>query len=281
MAKIAIVTDSSANLPPEVAQAHGIYVVPLTLYWEGKAYRDGIDITPAEFYRRLRTAATLPTTAGPAVGDFLAVYRRLSEQAEAIVSLHLPPNLSSVFSAAHLAAQEVKEVPVRVVNCKTAAMGQGFVVLAAARAAQQGGTLEEVLACTETVSKRVRVYATLERLDYLQRSGRVPALASLASSLLHINPIFCLDGESGAGLVEIPRTRRRAVARLVELMAAQAGDRPVHVAIFQADVPAEAEALRALIAAQFRCTELYMTDFTPVMGAHTGPGVLGVAFYTE
>ncbi len=281
MAQIAIVTDSSANLPPQVAEEHQIHVVPLMVHWEGKVYRDGVDLTPGEFYRRLRIAETLPTTAGPVVKDFLETYQRLSQQADAIISLHLPPTFSSVLAAARLAAQAVEKIPVRVVNCGTAAMGQGFVVLAAARAARAGKSLDEVVAHAEAIGRRVRVYATLERLDYLQRSGRVPVLASLAGSLLHINPIFSLNGEGGASIVEISRTRKRAITRLVEIMAAQVGNRPVHAAVFQADVPEEAEALRARIATRFRCIELYVTDVTPAMGAHTGPGILGVALYAE
>ena len=281
MPKIAIVTDSSANLPSHLIKAHNIHVVPVYLQWNGQIYRDGVDLSPNDLYRRLRTSETLPTTAAPSVGDFLEVYQRLSKSAEAIVSLHMPPVLSSIFDAAHLAAQMVKEVvTVRVVNCKTAAMGQGFVVLAAARAAQAGADLDEVVARAEEVSARVRVYATLEHYEYLQRSGRVPILKALAGSLLHINPIFSLS-DGRADVVEMPRSRQRAVTRLIELMREQVGNRPVHVAVFHADVPAEAKALRTRIAAQFRCVELYITEFTPVMGAHTGPGVLGIAFYAE
>jgi len=280
MANIAVVTDSSANLPPELLRQYNIHVVPILLHWDGKTLRDGLDIAPTELYRRLREDKTTPTTSSPSVGDFLRTYAELSRKVDGIVSIHLSPKLSAIYQAALTASGLVDEVPVKVLDCRSAAMAQGFVVLEAARAAASGASMEEVIRRAESIIPRVRLYAFIETLEHLHRSGRVPAVAALLGSVFQVRPIFTLkDGE--AHLVDRPRTRARAMQRILELMAEDVGDAPVHVAIFHADAPEDAAFLQKEIARRFRCLELYITEFTPVMGAHTGPGLLGVAFYAE
>jgi DegV family protein with EDD domain len=159
-------------------------------------------------------------------------------------------------------------------------MAQGFVVLEAARVAQAGGTLDEVARAAEAMIPRVHLLAILDRLDYLARSGRVRGVVALVGSALHITPIFTIQ-QGQVSIVSRTRSKRRAVRTMLDRMATRVRDRPVHVAVFHADVPEEAAELRDEIAAHFHCVELFVTEFTPVMGAHTGPGVLGVAFYAE
>jgi len=179
-----------------------------------------------------------------------------------------------------MAAAMVAEVPVHIVDTGTAVMAQGFVVLAAARAAQAGRTLDQVVQAAKAMMARVHLLAVQDRLDYLARSGRVPNVIALVGSALRIVPIFAIrHGE--VSVVGQARTKPRAVQAMLEQMVARAGNRPVHAAVFHADVPDEAEELRAKIATRFDCVGLFVTEFTPVMGAHTGPGLLGVAFYTE
>ncbi len=280
MSKIAIVTDSSASLPRELVERYGIHIVPILLIHKGRTYRDGVDITPQELYRRLREDRHLPTTSAPSVGDFLRVYARLSQEAEGIVSIHLSPKLSAVYTAALTASRMVEGVPIRVVDCRTAAMGQGFVVLEAARAADEGCNLAEVLHRIEHISSRINILATLDTLEYLHRSGRVPAAAALLGSLLKIKPIFYLE-DGHADVLEKPRTRAKAVQRMLEIMETRVGSNPVHVAVMHADALEEAKRLRGEVASRFNCVELFITEFTPVMGAHTGPGLLGLAFWAE
>ncbi|HIP96921.1 MAG TPA: DegV family protein [Anaerolineae bacterium] len=281
MRQVAIVTDSAANLPPELVARHNIIVVPLLLYWDGHEYRDGVDITPGELYHALRQATNgaLPKTSTPSMGDFVRAYARAAQESEAVVSVHLSAELSGVYQVA-CAASELVDVPVHVLDCRTAAMGCGFAVLEAARAAEAGADVERVLERARQVARRVRLYATLDTLTYLHRGGHVPAIASIASSALKICPILTIEN-GPARLAELPRTRRRAVARLLARMADEVGDRPVHAAVMHADVPDEAEALRREVAARFDCCELFVTEFTPVMGAHAGPGLLGVAWWSE
>mgnify|MGYP000284375000 CR=1 FL=1 len=281
MNRIAVVTDSAAALPSELVEEYHIHVVPLLLCWDSQTYRDGVDITASEVYRRLRRARSLPTTAAPSVGDFLRVYTRLRREADSIVSIHVSSKLSATYQAARVAGEMMEgTVPVWVIDTGTAAMGQGFAVLAAARAASGGASLEKVTRQAERVSRRTSVLAMLDTLEYLRRSGRVKWAVSLATSVLSIKPILCIDGE-GVDLLARPRTQRKAMGVMLQEMERQVGGRPVHVAVMHADASAEAERLRQEVAACFHCLELYVTEFTPVMGSATGPGLVGLAFYSE
>ena len=280
MAKIAIVTDSTANLPSELVERYGIHVVPNLLIFGEQTFRDGVDITPQEFYRRLREDKHLPTTSAASVGDFLRVYAKLSREAEAIISIHVPKELSAIFSAAQMASELIEGIPIHVIDARTAAIGQGLVVLEAARAAAGGQSLAEILHRIEDIIPKVDLLVTLDTLEYLHRGGRVPAVAALVSSVLQIKPIIYVK-DGATGVLEKPRTRARAVRRMLEIMEERVGSSPVHTAVMHAEALKEAEKLRSEVASRFNCVELFITEFTPVMGAHTGPGVLGVAFWAE
>jgi DegV family protein with EDD domain len=280
MGRIAIVTDSAACLPPELVREYGIEVVPFRLLWEGRQFRDGVDLTPTEFYRLLREARTLPTTSHPPPEDFAEAYARLSQSAEGIVSIHIPQEMSGTYGAALRAAEAANSVPVRVIDSRTAVMAQGFVVLEAARAAARGASLEEVVSRVEDMIPRVHLLAMVETLEYLRRSGRVNDVQALVGSILRIKPIFSLaDGK--AELFARVRTSGRAVERLLEAMVERAGPGLVHAAVFHADDLGRARRIRDQVASRLNCAELYISEFTPVMGAHTGPGVLGLAWYSE
>jgi len=280
MRNVVVVTDSSACLPSDLVQELNIRVVPLLLNLEAQGLRDGVDITPTEVYRRLRANKHIPTTAAPSIGDFVRTYAAAGEEAPGIVSVHLSPKLSATHDVAVTASQLLDGAAIRVVNCETAAMGQGFAVLEAARAAAAGATLDEVAHRAEEVGARTSLLFTLDTLEYLHRGGRIGGAAALAGTILQIKPVLTLVD----GRIEVltkPRTKPRALRLILRQMADQVTGRPLHAAIFHADVPGEAEALRQKVVEQFNCVELYVTEFTPVMGVHTGPGILGVAFYAE
>lgn len=280
MSKIAIVTDSTATIPDKLVRELNIHVVPVWLHWRGQTLRDGVDITPSQVYSRLREDKHLPTTSSPSVGDFLQLYARLRGKVEGILSIHLPPALSGIYNAALMASRSFGDVPIQVVDCRTAAMGQGFVVLEAARAAAKGAGLDEVERRAKEIADRVDVLAVLDTLEYLHRGGHVPVVTALVGSLLKINPILYIK-EGGVNVLEKPRTKTRAVRRMVEIMREKVGSKLAHVAVMQADALEEAKRLEEEIASRFNCAELFITEFTPVMGAHTGPGVIGLAFWGE
>jgi DegV family protein with EDD domain len=280
MGKIAVVTDSSATVPQDLVAELGIHVVPLLITFRAQAFRDGVDITPGDVYRRLRTNRHIPTTAAPSVDDFLRVYGSAARTAEGIVSIHVPSWLSATYDTAKLASGLVENVPIRVIECETAAMGQGFAVLAAARAAARGAGLEEVVECAERVGAKTTLHVIVATLKYLHKGGRIGGAAALLASILQIKPILFL-GEGRVEVLAKARTQKRAVQVVLQHMAREGEHGPLHVAILHADVPDEAEALRREVAERFDCAELLVSEFTPVMGAHTGPGLLGVAYYVE
>jgi len=280
MKRVVVVTDSNAALPERLVQELDIRVVPVLLHLDGHSFRDGVDLAPGEFYRLLRRGGHVPKTSAPSVGDFLRVFASAAGEAQGIVAIHLPPQLSAVYNTALLASQLVDGLPIRVVSSQTAAMAQGFVVLEAARAAAAGAGLDAVSARAEEMSKRVRLLAALETLEYLRRGGRIGGAAALVGSALRIMPILHLVNGRAEPLT-IARPRKKAGDCMLREMGKHAGDRPVHVAVCHGDVAEEAEALRRQVAGRFDCVELYVTEFTPVMGAHAGPGLLGLAFYAD
>lgn len=280
MSKVVVVTDSSATVPADLVQELGIRVVPVLLNMNGQTFRDGLDITPGEVYRRLRASKRLPTTAAPSVGDFLRVYAAVAQEVSGIVSIHLPPELSATYTVASTSSQLVDDAPIRIVDSQSVAMGQGFVVLEAARAAASGADLDAVVARAEQVARKVHVLATLDTLKYLRRGGRIGGAAALAGTMLQIKPMVYVAGGTVNAFAK-PRTMSRAIRLMLEEMAKEAEDLPLHVAILHADVPDEADELRQTVESRFDCAELYVTEFTPVMGVHAGPGVLGVAFFSE
>jgi DegV family protein with EDD domain len=280
MRPIAVVTDSTATVPEDLVQELNIHVVPIPLTFEGRTFYDGVDVAPGQVYRWLRASEHMPTSSAPSAGDFLRVYAAAGREAAGIASIHMPPNLSATYDMALTASRLVGSVPVRVVNCQTAAIGQGFAVLEAAHAAAAGADLDQVVARATKVGSRMNLLFTIETFEYLHRGGRIGGAAMLLGTMLQIKPVLYLAD----GRIEVfakPRTKARAIQLILRQVADLAGSCPIHVAIFHADVPEEAEALRQGVAEQFNCVELYVTEFTPVMGAHTGPGILGIAFYTQ
>ncbi|MBE9512991.1 MAG: DegV family protein [Chloroflexi bacterium] len=282
--KVAIVTDTTACIPREQVEQYAIELVPIDVIFGDKVYRDGIDITPAEFYALLKQADTLPTTSGSLPGPFVEAYRKASQRASSILCITISAKFSGMFNSAQLAIEMTKEdltgVVIEVLECTTAAVGQGLVVLAAAKAAASGKNLAEVVDTARSVMQRVNLFATLDTLHYLVKGGRVPKAAALASSLLKIKPIFTVsDGE--AHPVTNVRTNPGAMKRLLKIMGQKVvKGQPLHAAVMHADALDRAIAFRNQISSRFDCAELFITEFTPVMGVHTGPGVIGVAFYS-
>lgn len=280
MKKVVVVTDSSATVPERLARELDIRVVPILLNLDGYSVRDGVDITHTEVYRLLRDAKHPPTTSAPSVGDFLQAYVAAAPEASGIISIHLSPKLSGTYNAALTASRLLDDVPIRVVDCHTVAIGQGFVVLAAARAAAEGADLEAVTARAEEVAAGVNVLATIGNLEYLHRGGRIGGAAALLGSVLQIRPVLVV-ADGYVDVLARPRTQAKAVRVMLDRMANQVDGDKVHAAVLHADLPEEAEALRETIARRFDCAELYVTQLTPVMGVHTGPGVLGIVFHAE
>ncbi len=276
---LGIVTDSIACLPRDLVERYGIQVVPVRIARGDRIYRDGVDVTPEEAFAWL-AAGEIVTTSQPAVGEFVEVYRALAGRVEGIVSIHVSSGVTGVYQAAQAAAGMVPDVPIAVVDSRAATMAEGFLVLEAARLAEEGAALQAVVQRVEQLRSAVRFFAVLETVAYLVRSGRAPWLAQLAVDVFQIKPILTLqDGKIVA--LERVRMRRRAIEAMVRRMERDVGDRPVHVAVLEAGAREEAERLAEEIATRFRVVERYIAPFTAAMALNTGPGLLGLAYYAE
>lgn len=285
MARFAVVTDSAACIPKELRERHNIIVVPLVFLIAGRPYRDGDSLSGEEFYRLLATSSQLPSTAATPPGDFLAAFAEARRQSRQILCVTIGSNFSgnyaSACSAAQLAQQEQPDVQVRVLDSRNAAMAEGFVALTAAQAAAEGCDLEEAVRRAEAVIPRTYLLGVLDNLYYVAKSGRVPRVMAWASSLLQIKPIFQYH-DGAVELVERVRTKPRALERLVNLMAQRAPpSQPLHVAIVHAQAPQEAQTMARLVEERFSPVELLVTEFSQVMAIHSGPGLLGLAFYSS
>jgi DegV family protein with EDD domain len=279
------VTDTTACVPPEQVSRYDIDVVPIQLIIDNQTYRDGIDIKPTEFYTLLRQAKKTPTTASSSPDFYLEAFRRASQKASSVLCLTEPSKFSALFNSARLAAEMARETlrntTIDVLDGTTAAAGLGLVALAAAKAAALDKPLEVVKEITVKVMSQINLLATLDTLQYLARSGRVPQAAAMVNSIFNIKPVFSLN-HADAHTVALPRTMKSAINRMIKLMKPLVKKGlPLHAAVMHADALEQAETLKNKINAQFQCQEIFITEFTPVMGVHTGPGLIGVAFYGE
>lgn len=282
---IAIMCESTACLPAELAARYHIATIPIPFVFGDETFLDGVNITPREFYAKVKTTQTFPRTSPPSPGEYMQVWQRLAQRADSVVLVTASGKITSFYRSTHLAqdlaARDLPGTRVVVVDSGSAAMGQGFVTLAAARAAAAGHPLEQVVAAAESVRERAQMVVTLDTLDYLARASRIPQVAAFVGGVLAIKPILLFAHGEVSQLARV-RTRRRSLEQLVEQMRQRvpAGAR-VHVAIHHTEAAAEAAELRERIASTFECVELYVTEFTPVMGAYCGPGLLGAAYYVE
>ena len=284
MSRVGIVTDSTACIPAELAVERRIEVVPLHLAFGERIYLDGMSSDTAEFYETLRTARQAPTTAAPPPGVYAEAILRAGKDADAVLCLTVSRQFSAMYEAAvqgaALVAEQEPSLDVRVLDSGAAAMAQGFVVLEAARAAAEGAAIEQLIARAETLMPRVQLLVALDTLAYLAHSGRVPRLIIWAASPLRIKPIVQFQ-KGKYRPIAIVRTMRGGVERLLQALTRRTEGGVLHVCVHHTNVPQEAEALAERVRATLQPKELLIAEFNQVMGVHTGPGLLGFAFYTE
>ncbi|NLD72832.1 MAG: DegV family protein [Chloroflexi bacterium] len=277
-----IVTDSGADLflSPEEIDALGIHVVPLTVTLSGNSYREGLDIATPEFYRLLAETGDLPTTSQPSAGEFADVYRRLAESDPEILSIHISSGLSGTVGSAQAAAAMVPEARVTVVDSKTLSVGSGWQVAAAARAARAGQAMEDIVDLVQRVAAATSTLFTLEELKYLIHGGRISHMKGLIASMLRLKPFIGVDKTTGM-YVQMGQARAfpRALRGIVDLIARDHAPGSALVAqVAHAQNPEGAAALRALVSERFDCTWVPEAAISFVLGAHTGPTLVGVCF---
>ncbi len=272
---VRIVTDSTCDLPAETITRLGIHVIPLYINVGSQGFLDGIDLSRQEFYTRLPTFPHHPTTAVPSTERFHAAYEALAKEgAEEVLSIHISTALSAVTDVARVAAQETRSVAVHVVDSQQLSLGCGFLVETAARMAAAGSTASEIQVALQDQIERSHVFAVLDTLEFLKRSGRMNKYLAGLATLLQIKPILTMhQGHPGSERV---RTRERAMRRLLELLEAVSPLERVAIVHTHASVEHLSE-LRSRAAHLLPPGELLTEDITPVIGAHIGPGALGFA----
>jgi DegV family protein with EDD domain len=271
---VRIVTDSSCDLPAGVIAQYGIYVVPLYINVGSQSYLDGIDLTRDEFYKKLPVFSEQPTTAVPSPQKFRAMYDALADEgASAVLSIHISSSLSAIGNVAQVAAHETASIPVTVFDSKQLSLGTGFLVETAAKLAQAGSTVPEILDVLNEQIKRTHVFAALDTLHFLRRSGRMNSVVSAIGELLQIKPFLKMyDGNASAERV---RTRSHAMKRLVELLHLYGPYEKV--ALLHSDAAERAQALLQEVKEILPEGEIWFEQINPVLGAHIGPGVVGFA----
>jgi len=275
------VTDSSAYIPKEALDSLSIPVIPLWLTWGEERLRDGVDIDPPAFYRRLRAAKVIPTTSQPSAGEFEEFFRQVGAGADAVVGVFLSSKLSGTVANALAAQAQMPEFTIRVVDSLSTSMGLGFIVLATARAAAAGQSLDEVVATAEEMRDRVHVLFAVDTLEYLYLGGRIGGAKRLLGTALNIKPLLHLEHGTVEPLCQI-RTKRKAVAQMLDVTAERLnGKRMAEAAIIDVGSPEEGDEIVGRVEERFGVSTVYRTTVSPAIGTHAGPGTVGIAFYAE
>jgi DegV family protein with EDD domain len=274
---VAVVTDSTAYLPDELTEGYGIHVVPLYVVLAGRSGREGWDVGPDEVARTLAVRGQTVSTSRPTPGDFVAAYRRaLDEGADRLVSIHLSSELSGTWDAARLAASQVGEHIVTVVDSRSAAMGAGFAVLAAARSAAAGADAATVARTAQEIADATRTFFVVDTLEHLRRGGRIGSAAAVLGSALAVKPVLHVRDGRVVPLEKV-RTSARALNRLVQRAVEAAGQGPVSVAVHHLAAAEKAERLAADLRDRLpQLRELHVSELGAAIGAHVGPGAVGI-----
>jgi fatty acid kinase fatty acid binding subunit len=267
----AVVTDSTADLPDEWRDRYGIEVVPLKVLFGQETFRDRIDITDEEFFKRLAASTTLPTTSAPSPGEFAAVYRRLASDHDGCISIHIGAQLSATAEAARVGASAVEGFPVTVVDSETVSMPISFLC----RVAAESASLDNAVTAVQKRVAKCRVLALLDTLRYLEMGGRLSRAQALIGTMLDLKPLLLVKDRE-IKPVDRVRTRSRAMTRMVEFFKS---DLPVeHMAVMHAEAADEAESIAATLRAEFPDREVTVGQIGAVLGTHTGPKALGIVY---
>ena len=281
MTKIAIVTDSTAYIPEELRNKYNIRMAPQQLIWGEETFRDGLDITPTQFYQRLRVDQTNPKTSQSSPGAFKEIFAEALKSADAVLAIVISGALSQTFNSANVAKNDFPNAQIEVVDSQSTAMALGFIAIAAAQAAADGKSMAEIKKMVEETVPKTGVAFVVDTLDYLHRGGRIGGAARFIGNLLSTKPVLHLKNGKVDALERV-RTKKKAVdfmldhiAKLVE------GKQNVRVATLHADAEGEARELLAAATQRFNAVESILAEVSPVVGVHTGPGTVGLAWMTD
>lgn len=279
MRSLAIVTDSTAYLPHEWAEQNEVTVVPLTVHFGEQSYKEGVDIHADQFYERLASDLDLPTTSQPSVGQFVQTFEELLRTHDQVLAIIFSSGLSGTFQTAKAAAQMV-EGNVTVIDSRITSVGLAEMVAEAVRMRDRGHRAEEIVPHIQQMIKGMHAYFIVDSLDHLHRGGRLSKAAALIGSLLQIKPILTINLEGKLDVFEKVRTKRKAIDRILELLREEtSAEEKVRLGVVYAANREDGEGLRHRIEKEFPYVETSLHELGPVIGTHTGPGILAIVFY--
>ncbi len=275
---VALVTDSTASIPAALVSRYRIRVAPQILLWGEESFRDGVDITPAAFYQRLAQAKTLPRSTQPSVMSFVEIFGELVGGGYDVLAVVISSAMSGTYQAAMQAKEAFPQASIEVVDSRTTAMALGFQVLAAARAAEAGASLAECRQVAEQAQARTGVVMAVDTLEFLQRGGRIGRASRWAGTMLRVKPILEVrDGQVSP--LEKVRTQRKALQRLVNIVVERLeGQQPIRLAAQHTNAEALAQQVLAAAEARLQPVEVLLSDVSPVVGAHVGPGTVALTY---
>ena len=278
MAKVALVTDSTASIPEDLEEKYHIRVAPQVLIWGSETYLDGIDIQNEDFYNRLATAKIMPTTSQASPKSFYDIYTCLIDEGYHILTIVLSARLSGTLLSAEQARDQLSGAPIEIVDSGTAAMAMGFQVLAAARAAEEGASLADCKAIAEQARSHTGVIFTVDTFEFLHRGGRIGGATRLLGTALNVKPILEITGGQ-VEPVDRVRTRTKALNRVIELVEQRiAGREPVRMATLHVNAAEDAHKILEKAEERFNAIESIFSGVSPVVGTHAGPGTVGLAY---
>ena len=277
MNKVAIVTDSTAYLPPDIIEKYQIQIIPVSVIWDGETFQDGVDITTSQFYNRLEKSPSLPSTSQPSAGEFKECFSALLERGKDVAAILISSGISGTVNSALQAQAELDPTRIEVIDSQTAVMATGLHVLAAARKAVEGGTLSEVAQVAMEAQRRTDLVFVVDTLEFLHKGGRIGGAKRFLGSMLNIKPILEMRGGKIEAVDQV-RTQKGALDRMIELIAEKAGgEQPLRMAVIHSNVPEMAHALKEDVQAAFSPEEIYVSELSPAIGTHVGPGTLAIA----
>lgn len=282
MSKVAIVTDSTAYIPPKLAKNYPIFTIPLYLHWGEKIFKDGVDIQPDDFYKKMKSDKEFPISAPPTVNDFEEMYKKVLEQGYDIFSIHISGNMSTTLESARQAKKSVGSEKIAIFDSRITAMTMGFQVLAVAKAAEEGAGLRECQDIAEKAAKNGGLFFVVEGLEYLRRGGRIGNAAKLLGQLLNLKPILTFDGQQTQAVERISGMNR-AIDRMLDLVEIelQKLGNPIHIAGLHSGDSTDAEALLERAKKRFSkylIETATVSALSPVIGSHVGPGTVALCF---
>lgn len=279
--RIAIVTDSTAYLPPDLVKQYNIYVAPQQLIWGTETFRDGVDITPTQFYERLKVDKVNPKTSQVSPGVFQETFSQALQAADAVLAIILSSGVSQTFNSATVAKNNLPDAKIEVVDSQTTAMALGFICLAAARAAAEGKSLAECKKLAEECIPRTGVVFVVDTLDYLHRGGRIGGAQKFIGNALNIKPVLQLHGGRVEPLERV-RTKKKAIEFVIDHIARlTSGKSNLRLATLHANAEAEAKELLTTATVRLKPVETVQAEVSPTVGTHTGPGTVGLAWMTD